>query len=224
MLKNNGYCDNTCGNTSNCIWSRELTGELIYRIKRYHFNEDGKLSLIPLFVNSLGHLSSQEEQQSKDNSIIMIRNRQIYNNNRRYKIENHNYHEINDFFAKSEYQRKKHGVEANMGPQSYADVELNTPDSRARLMYCGSTLQRFRYYAPSVCKSYLRFLAGRPIELAGATERDFMEALERTSQRMSNTHIVRMTPAYMGPQCISHLADATRVAFAPSAPRPLVRV
>ena len=100
LLKNNGYCDNTCGNTSNCIWSRELTGELIYRIKRYHFNEDGKLSLIPLFVNSLGHLSSQEEQQSKDNSIIMIRNRQIYNNNRRYKIENHNYHEINDFFAK----------------------------------------------------------------------------------------------------------------------------
>lgn len=89
--------------------------------------------------------------------------------------------DVNEYFAKNQKQRDNDGIFPHMGRQSFADRE-----NPVRMLYAGSTLRRFPYYAPSVCVAYLKSHAGRSITLHEATEQQFMDALASTSNRMKN--------------------------------------
>ena len=115
--------------------------------------------------------------------------------------------------AKNKTFRERDGILDNKGPQNYADRD--TPE---RILYCGSSLRRFQYYAPSVFLAYLKAFAGRTVTVHDATERQFMNALAPTAARMRNRHVVRGTASYMGPQCISHRVDPARTNFVPIQP------
>ena len=117
---------------------------------------------------------------------------------------------VNEYYVKHATQRDKDGVEELKGPESYEHKE-----NSQRMRYCGSTLHRYPYYSQSVCLAYLQAYAGRVIGIEEATERQLMDALQSTSDRMKNCHVIRGTAVYMGPQCISHNKDESRVTFTP---------
>ena len=85
---------------------------------------------------------------------------------------------VNEYYMKHKMLRVKDGIEELRGPQCYADK-----DDPERMLYCGASLQRFPYYAPSVCLAYLKAHAGRAVGLLEATERQFMEALAKKFNR-----------------------------------------
>jgi len=118
---------------------------------------------------------------------------------------------VNEYYGKHPYQWKTlQRLTESAGPRSVEDRH-----DHERAFYCG-TIQRFRYYAPSVFRKKLENLVGRTdVSVSEVSERIFMEALRRTSDSMKDCHIVRGIPLYMGPQCISHRGDEARMRFVP---------
>ena len=73
---------------------------------------------------------------------------------------------VHDYYAKNPRQRGSDGIEKGKGPRSFEDK-----DDATRMLYCGATLHCFQYYAASVCEGFLKVLAGPPISIYEATER-----------------------------------------------------
>ena len=71
---------------------------------------------------------------------------------------------MNEYYAKHQASRVRDGIADTMGPQTYADK-----DDPVKVLYCGSSLQRFQYYAPSVCLAYLEAFACHSVTFPEAT-------------------------------------------------------
>ena len=124
---------------------------------------------------------------------------------------------VNEYYGKNPAQWKTvQSLTPGAGPRSVEDRH-----DHERAFYCG-TIRRFRYYAPSVFHAMLVYLVRRSdVAVSDVSEKVFMEALQLTTDRMQHCHVVRGTPLYMGPQCISHRDDEPRMRFVPREERRL---
>ena len=108
-------------------------------------------------------------------------------------------------------------VEPLQGPQSLADRGSAKEDYNA-------SCQKHKFYSRKVFDAALADQnEGRPLLPHAATEKQFVDALRETSNRMHSTHYIRNAAnarfQFRGPQCMPHRDDIERLSFEPSALR-----
>jgi len=102
--------------------------------------------------------------------------------------------------------REQRRLEPFVGPQTFADRDTD------KIAYCGSTPRAFKYFHRAifweeVCKS------DPAARLSSVSERTFVDALQATTNRMSNWSMCRTNnfPSFTGPQVYSHRYDSERM-------------
>ena len=108
-------------------------------------------------------------------------------------------------------------MEPFQGPQSLADR------GSAKENY-NASCQKHKFYSRKVFDAALADQnEGRPLLPHAATEKQFVDALRVTSDRMHSTHYIRNAAnarfQFRGPQCMPHRDDIERLGFEPSALR-----
>ena len=122
-------------------------------------------------------------------------------------------------FAKGHFQvhstqRSNWCVEAFQCPQSLADRATVKESYNA-------SYQKHKYYSRKVFDAVLADNNhGRPLLPHAASERQFVEALRETSERMHSTHYIRNATntrfQFRGPQCMPDRDDIERLSFEPT--------
>ena len=125
-------------------------------------------------------------------------------------------HKVDLHFQKNSTLRENWRVEPFQGPQSLD--ERHSPKANYNAGY-----RKHKYYSKKVFeKQLVRVNGGRPLLPHQATERQFVEALKETSERMHCTHYIRHAARarfqFRGPQCMPHRDDLERFCFEPTPP------
>ena len=115
-------------------------------------------------------------------------------------------HETNRYFIFNVAARRKMKLIQKEGPQAIEDRGTDKEN------YLG-VVRRFKYYHYDL---FVSLLGKEEVELVNATEREFMTALERTSDLLCFKEFIRSRGediTYRGPQCFLHRNDASRMSY-----------
>ena len=122
-------------------------------------------------------------------------------------------HETNTYFATNAYARRSLKLVPKQGPQSIEDR------GNAKENYLGM-VRRFKYYHYDV---FISLLQKEGATLQNATERQFMTALEKTSELLYFKEFIRSRGediTYRGPQSFVHKTEAVRISYRVQKPPP----